>query len=79
MESQPKSITLSVEIDDNIYQCMQDYLASNSQWNAEAVLNASLSLFLIQNHREIDSEDYRTCSQKYLHSVCSVSPQYSSN
>ena len=79
MKSQPKNVALSVEIDENIYQCMQDYLNSNSQWNVETVLNASLSLFLIQNHRQIDSDDYKACSQKYLRSICSVSQQYSQN
>ena len=79
MKSQPKNVTLSVEIDEKIYQCMQDYLISNSQWNVQAVLNASLSLFLIQNHRQIDSKDYKACSQKYIHSICPLSQQYSQN
>ncbi len=79
MKSQPKSVTLSVEIDENIYQCMQNYLISNSHWNTETVLNASLSLFLMQNHQQIDSDDYKACSQKYLRSICSVPHQYSQN
>ena len=79
MKSQPKNVTLSVEIEESIYQCMQDYLISNSQWNTEAVLNASLSLFLIQNHRKIDSNDYKACSQKYLDCIFSISQQYSEN
>ena len=79
MKSQQKSITLSVEIDENIYQCMQDYLNSNSQWDIEAVLNASLSLFLMQNHASIQTADYRVCSQKYLRSICHTSRHYSQN
>ena len=79
MKSAPKKVTLNIEIDEDIYQCLKDYLNSNSQWNVTMILNASLSLFLIQNHRQISSDDYRACSQKYLHSICSASQQYSQN
>lgn len=79
MKSQPKTVTLSIEIDENIYQCMQDFLNSNSQWNSKALLNASLSLFLLQNHKQIEPADYKACAQKYLHSVSSLPYQYSQN
>lgn len=79
MKSQQKNVTLNVEIDDGIYQCMQDYLSSNNQWNTNAVINASLSLFLIQNHSSIEAADYKACSQKYLRSLCSVPRQYFQN
>lgn len=71
MESQKIKVSLSIELDEKIYQCMQEFLDSNPQWSSESLFNASLSLFLMQNHKEIDSIQYRACAQKYLHSVCS--------
>ncbi len=70
MKSESKNVTLSVELEEEIYRCMQDFLTSNPAWNQKLVIDASMSLFLIQNHRQIKREDYQACSQKYLHSVC---------
>ena len=79
MKSKNQRVSLSVEINEDIYDCIQDFLASNPQWNQETVINASMSLFLLQNHREIKPTDYRACSRNYLHSVCSTDSQQSSN
>ncbi len=72
MKSESTNVTLSVELEEEIYCCMQDFLASNPGWNQKLVIDASMSLFLMQNHRQIKPEDYQACSQKYLHSVCGV-------
>lgn len=79
MKSHKASVTLSIEIDENIYQCMQDFLISNPQWNWETLFDASLSLFLMQNHQQIESADYKARAQKYLRSVCSVPYEHSQN
>ena len=70
MNSPKVKVTLSVEIDENVYECMQDFLDANSQWNSETILNASLSLFLMQNYQNIEPEQYQACGQKYLSSIC---------
>ena len=65
-----------VELSEEIYDCMQDFLPSNPSWNQRRLINASMSLFLIQNHSTIKPQNYRACSQQYLHSVCAVAPAH---
>lgn len=74
MKSESTTIALSVELEEEIYDCMQDFLTSNPSWSQRRLINASMSLFLIQNHSTIKPQDYRACSQQYLHSVCAVTP-----
>ena len=63
-------VALSVELNENIYSCMQDFLAANPQWNREKLINASISLFLIQNHNDIKPEAYQDCSKTYIKMIC---------
>lgn len=70
MKSQKVTVTLNVEIDENIYECMQDFFNENPHWNSETIFNASLSLFLMQNYQDIESEQYQACGQRYLNSIC---------
>lgn len=79
MKSMHNRVSLSVEIHEDIYDCIQDFLASNPQWNRETVINASMSLFLLQNHKQIKPTDYRTCSRNYLQSICPKDNQQSLN
>lgn len=79
MNSYQDTVALSVEINEKIYNCMQDFLAANPHWNQAMVMEASISLFLMQNHRTIQAEDYYDCSKKYLHSLCAVPEKYSEN
>ena len=79
MESEKKRVVLSVEVNESIYGCMQHFLKSNPQWNRKKLIDASMSLFLMQNHKEIKQIDYQACSQNYLHSVCTVPVKYSQN
>ncbi|MEM7756513.1 MAG: DUF2811 domain-containing protein [Cyanobacteria bacterium P01_A01_bin.40] len=79
MNSCQETVALSVEISEKIYNCMQDFIASNPQWNRAMVIEASMSLFLMQNHRNIEPEAYQDCSKKYLHSICAVPEKYSEN
>ena len=72
MKPEPTTVVLSVELDEEIYGCMQDFLASNPGWNQRLVINASMSLFFLQNHQHIKPKDYQACSQNYVHSVCAL-------
>ena len=78
MKFEPTTVALSVELEEEIYDCLQDFLTSNPSWNQQRVMDASMSLFLIQNHSTIKPQDYRACSQQYLHSICADAPAHSS-
>lgn len=78
MNSQQTTVEVYIEIDEKIYECMQDFLASHPQWNRKMLIEASMSLFLMQNHRNIKPNDFRACSKTYLNSICN-SEQYSHN
>ena len=78
MKFEPTTVALSVELSEKIYRCLQDFLADHPDWNQQRVMDASLSLFFLQNHSHIKPEDYQACSQQYLHSVCAdASANYS--
>ena len=79
MESEKKRVVLSVEVNEKIYSCMQHFLNSNPQWNRKMLIDASMSLFLMQNHKEIKPTDYQACSKNYVDSVCAISVKYSQN
>ena len=70
MNIKSEKIQLSIEIDEGIYNCIQRFIVDNPQWSRERLINASMSLFLMQNYRNMNPDDYRICSKKYLHSVC---------
>ena len=70
MNSEPTRITLSVELKEELYQYMKDFLADNSDWNQEQLMDASLSLFLGDNPQKSQPEDYQILAQEiYLQSV----------
>lgn len=75
MKSQKIKVTLNVEIDEDIYECMQDFFIANPHWNSETIFNASLSLFLIRNYQNLESEQYQACGQKHVKSTCGKSFQ----
>ena len=79
MRSEQNKVLLSIEVDESIYNCIKDFLAVNPQWNQDQVINASMSLFLLQNHQSIKPTDYRACSRNYLNSVCSIAERYTQN
>ena len=58
MNSELTTVNVYIEIDENIYDYMQDFLASNPQWNKSMLIEASISLFLMQNHRSIEPQAY---------------------
>lgn len=79
MKSQQAIVQLSVEVNESIYNCMQDFLASNPQWNRQKLINASISLFLMQNHKSIKPDNYQDCSKTYLNAICIAPEHYSQN
>ncbi|HEY9768093.1 MAG TPA: DUF2811 domain-containing protein [Coleofasciculaceae cyanobacterium] len=64
MNSQKTTVELYIEINENIYNCIQDFLSSNPQWDRKLLIEASMSLFFQQN--------YQSCSKTSVHSVCVV-------
>lgn len=48
MTSEP-SISLNVEIPEELYDSLQTYLEGHDSWSSHRVFCASLSLFLMQN------------------------------
>ena len=79
MKSQQAVVPLSVEVNENIYNLMQDFLTSNPQWSRQRLINASISLFLMQNHKSIKARNYQDCSQTYLHSIGILPKPHSQN
>ena len=47
--SMPVSVSLMVEIPEDLYVSIQDYLETHEMWSQERMMQAALSLFLLQN------------------------------
>ena len=45
----PATVSLMVEIPEDLYVSIQDYLETHEMWSQERVMQAALSLFLLQN------------------------------
>ncbi len=45
----PATVSLMIEIPETLYQSIQDYLNTHDLWSQERVMQAALSLFLMQN------------------------------
>ncbi len=70
MKSEPTRITLCVELKEELYQHMKDFLADNSDWNQQQLMDSSLSLFLENNSQKNQPEDYEALAEAiYLQSV----------
>ena len=70
MNSELTRVTLCVELEEELYQILQDFLTSNSDGNQEQLMDASLSWFLEQNPQKSQPEDYQVLAQEiYLQSV----------
>ncbi len=70
MKSEPTRITLCVELKEELYQHMKDFLADNSDCNQEQLMDSSLSLFLENNSQKNQPEDYEALAEAiYLQSV----------
>ena len=70
MNSERTRITLYVELKEELYQHMKDFLADNSDWNQQQLMDSSLSLFLENNSQKNQPEDYEALAEAiYLQSV----------
>ncbi len=70
MNSEPTRVTLCVELEEELYHCMQDFLADNSDWNRKQIIDVSLTGFLRENNHKSQPEDYQDLVQEiYLQSV----------
>ncbi|MEL6230774.1 MAG: DUF2811 domain-containing protein [Cyanobacteria bacterium J06636_28] len=47
--SMPVTVSLMVEIPEDLYISIQDYLETHEMWSQERMMQAALSLFLLQN------------------------------
>ena len=45
----PVTVSLMIDIPETLHQSMQDYLNTHELWSQERVMQAALSLFLMQN------------------------------
>ena len=45
----PATVSLMVEIPETLHLSMQDYLNTHELWSQERIMQAALSLFLMQN------------------------------
>ena len=45
----PVTVSLMVEIPETLYVSIQDYLGGHETWSQERMMQAALSLFLLQN------------------------------
>ncbi len=70
MNSEPTRVTLCVELEEELYQILQDFLTSNSDWNRKQIMDVSLTGFLRENSQKGKPEDYQDLVQEiYLQSV----------
>lgn len=79
MEDRPSKITLSVELNEDIYGCIKNFLTVHREWNLNEAINAGMSLFLLQNYSDIESIDYYKCSRHYLNLICKEEDRSSQN
>ncbi|MGD1853077.1 MAG: DUF2811 domain-containing protein [Leptolyngbyaceae cyanobacterium] len=49
MATAPTTISLMVEIPESLHLSIQDYLDTHELWSQERMMQAALSLFLLQN------------------------------
>ena len=70
--NQESCISLEAEINGELHQSLLKYLDNHPYWDMNRVMNASLSLFMMQNwshDRGLETKDYETCSRVYLDSI----------
>jgi hypothetical protein len=66
------AISIFAEIPEELHQSLKSYLESHPNWDQDRVFTAALSLFLLQNSGEQDSEtsqNYRACARVYLETL----------
>lgn len=70
--NQTSCISVEAEINSELHKSLLNYLDCHPYWDLNRVLNASLSLFMMQNWSQengLKQQDYDTCSRVYLDSI----------
>ena len=65
-------ISLEAEINSELHQTLLKYLDCHPYWDVNRVINASLSLFMMQNwcsENGIKDRDYQICTKVYLDNI----------
>ena len=65
------AVSIFAEIPEELHQSLQSYLETHPKWDQDRVFAAALSLFLLQNGSEQDSnsQNYRNCARVYLETI----------
>ena len=75
-------ITFCVEIDEDIYNSILDFLVVYREWDFDRTIEAGMSLFLLQNYqnfRQLDDKGYRSCTRSYARYICDRDIQFDRN
>ncbi|MEL6439958.1 MAG: DUF2811 domain-containing protein [Cyanobacteria bacterium J06621_8] len=70
--NQEYCISLEAEINQDLHQSLAKYLDCHPYWDLNRVLNASLSLFMMQNWSQengFNKQDNDICAKVYLDSI----------
>ncbi len=65
-------ISVEAEINSELHKSLLKYLDCHPYWDLNRVLNASLSLFMMQNwspENGLEQQNYDICSRIYLNSI----------
>ena len=68
--SNPTTITLETEQGEDLLSCLRKFIDRRPQWDQDKVIEAGISLFLLQNNPDLDFEDRDVCTKRYLKLVC---------
>ena len=65
------AVSIFAEIPEDLHQSLKSYLETHPNWDQDRVFAAALSLFLLQNSSEQDSnsQNYRACARVYLETI----------
>lgn len=70
--NQESCISVEAEINSELHKSLAKYLDRHPYWDLNRVLNASLSLFMMQNwshENGLEQQDYDICTRIYLNSI----------
>lgn len=70
--NQEYCISIEAEINNELHKSLLRYLDYHPYWDLNRVINASLSLFMMQNWSQengLENKDYETCSRVYLDNI----------
>ena len=70
--NQEYCVSVEAEINSELHKSLSRYLDSHPYWDLNRMLNASISMFIMQNWSEedgLEQKDYDTCSRVYLDSI----------